>query len=213
MDTTEVTMAQYADFLQALEPVKNDTACDWNTTYAALDYVWTAMTDPDQAVAGIDWCDARDYCTWAGKRLCGALDGGSLGYDAYASPASQWYVACSQGLDLRHPYGTVLDDTAKPGYCHLDAPLATVGAQAVVGSYPKCEVADTGVYDLLGNVEEWIDACETGLSSETTRCRVLGGVWYFDSSYSTCAFADTAGGAGIARSAASKAIGFRCCAE
>lgn len=214
IDTTEVTKAQYARFLEAREPVRTDGACSFNTTYAPPAYIWNATTSPDQPVSGIDWCDARDYCEWAGKRLCGAIGGGGLGHDEHATPASQWYMACSQGLGLRHPYGTILDDTVKPGYCHLDGTDNSVGQQADVGSHPECVLPDAAVYDLLGNVQEWIDACEpAGSSPEASACRVMGGVWYFASSYSTCNFADPVAGMGAARSMASHAIGFRCCAD
>jgi len=211
VDNTEVTKAHYDEFLRALEPVKTDGRCAFNTTYQARDYVWAATTNPDQAVAGIDWCDARDFCAWAGKRLCGRIGGGALAYAEHAAPDAQWYAACSQGVGRAHPYGTAADDTAQP-WCHLDGTDGTPGQQAVVGSYPRCKLEGTNVFDLLGNVQEWTDACETsGADPAADRCKVVGGVWYFGSSYTDCGFADPSGGAGIPRSAAEKHTGVRCC--
>lgn len=214
IDNTEVTKAQYDEFLRALEPVKTDGPCSFNTTYEARDYVWMATTEADQAVAGVDWCDARDYCTWAGKRLCGRVGGGSLTYDEHAASDAQWYAACSQGVGRRHPYGTVADDDARPGACYLDEPDTTTGRQAIVATYPACVLVGTDVHDLLGNVQEWIDACEpAGATPATSHCKVVGGVWYFGSSYSTCSFFDPSGGPGIERATAEKHTGFRCCAD
>ncbi len=210
MDNTEVTKAQYDEFLAAAQPIDKSGPCTFNDTYEILDFVRTATTNPDQAVAGIDWCDARDFCAWSGKRLCGKIGGGAIGYDEYATSQAQWYSACSRGGGQRFVYG----DTARIGACHLDHLDTTTGLQAPVATYPECVLTGSNIYDLLGNLQEWTDACEaSGAAPETDLCRVVGGVWYFEASYSDCKFADPSGGAGIPRDAASKHTGFRCCAD
>ncbi|MGE0400456.1 MAG: formylglycine-generating enzyme family protein [Kofleriaceae bacterium] len=215
IDNTEVTKAQYEEFLAASVPVDNSGRCTFNQTYSIKEYVDIATTDPEQAVAGVDWCDARDFCAWAGKRLCGKIGGGSLAFSDHAAPNAQWYRACSQGgLMRRFSYGTTSDDTAHSGWCHLDNSNNAPGQQAVVGSYPQCVLVGTNVYDLLGNIQEWTDACETTAAADgDDLCKVVGGVWYFGSSYSDCDFFDPSGSAGVPRDTAEKHTGFRCCAD
>ena len=214
VDNTEVTKVQYQAFLDADPAVQTDADCSFNTTYQAVSYVWTATTNPNQAAAGMDWCDARDYCAWAGKRLCGRIGGGSLGYDEHPSPASQWFMACSQGGTRKFSYGTASADIAVSGRCHLDDSDRDPGKQSVVGAFPDCNVVGTNVVDMLGNLQEWVDACETSTTSPgTDRCKTVGGVWYFLSSYSDCDFWDPVGTDGVPRNAEEKHIGFRCCAD
>ena len=68
--------------------------------------------------------------------------------------------------------------------------------------------------DLLGNLQEWVDACETTAAAPgDDKCKTVGGIWYFGSSYSDCDFWDLASGAGVPRNAEQKHIGFRCCAD
>jgi formylglycine-generating enzyme len=210
VDNTEVTVAQYDEFLASAQPVDTSGRCTFNTSYEIVNYVRMATTNPAQAVAGIDWCDARDFCAWAGKRLCGRIGGGPLAYDEHASTQAQWYSACSRGGAQRFVYG----DTAQVGLCHLDNFDNAAGNQAPVATYLDCVLAGTNVYDLLGNVQEWTDACETTAASPgEDLCRVVGGVWYFEASYADCDFSDPAGGAGIPRDMAEKHTGFRCCAD
>jgi formylglycine-generating enzyme required for sulfatase activity len=215
IDNTEVTKAQYEQFLAASTPVDTSGRCAFNTDHSIRDYVNIAFTDPAQAVSGIDWCDARDFCAWSGKRLCGKIGGGPLAYPDHAAPDAQWYRACSQGgLMRRFSYGTTVDDTAHEGWCHLDDANNAPGQQAVVGSFPECVVVGTNVYDMLGNVQEWTDACETGSTNDgDDLCKVVGGVWYFGASYTDCDFFDPSGGMGIKRSMREKHTGFRCCAD
>lgn len=215
IDNTEVTKAQYQVFLDANQALRTDGRCSFNTTYQAVAYVWNATTNPEQAVAGIDWCDARDFCAWAGKRLCGRISGGGLGYANHASSESQWYIACSQGGTRSHPYGTASNDDPQPGFCYLDGTETTTGLQAVVGTYPQCKLVGTQVVDLLGNLQEWVDACDAnGATPGEDNCRAVGGVWYFGSSYSNCGFADpSTSSGGLRRGMTEKHIGFRCCAD
>lgn len=214
VDNTEVTKAQYQEFLDSGPALQTDGRCSFNTSYQAIEYVWSATTDPNQAVAGVDWCDARDYCAWSGKRLCGNIDGGALAYADHATTESQWYMACSQGGTRRFSYGTASADNAVLGRCHLDDSNSATGAQSVVGAFPECTVLGTNVVDMLGNVQEWIDACETNAEQPgDDLCKTVGGVWYFASTYSDCDFYDPVGGAGVPRNAEVKHIGFRCCAD
>lgn len=214
VDNTEVTKAQYQEFLDANTTLQTDGRCAFNTTYEAVNYVWSATTNPNQAAAGMDWCDARDFCAWAGKRLCGRIGGGSLEYVDHASMESQWYMACSQGGTRRFSYGTASADTAVMGRCHLDDSNNATGRQSVAGAFPDCKLVGTNVVDMLGNLQEWIDACETTAPTPgDDKCKTVGGVWYFGSSYSDCDFFDPSGGAGLVRSNTEKHIGFRCCAD
>ena len=69
IDATEVTVAQYAEFLTAKAgdvSGQPQDVCGWNSTYEPA-----ALPDPPNFPASnIDWCDARAYCEWAGKHLC-----------------------------------------------------------------------------------------------------------------------------------------------
>ena len=58
MDVYEVTVRQYAEFLQS---TGINSPLDWNT-----------MNQPahqKRPIANVDWEDAAAYCKWAGKRL------------------------------------------------------------------------------------------------------------------------------------------------
>ncbi|CAN5551011.1 hypothetical protein BH09MYX1_BH09MYX1_38090 [soil metagenome] len=190
IDSTEVTRDQYETFTAASPTTpKHDGPCGWNDTYAADKGYIVNNTKPNDPMRGIDWCDARDYCAWAGKRLCGKVGGGSLTFDGYVADRkqSEWYMACSQGGLRDYPYGTAIDDTYKVGYCYVDHPDAGQHDQAMVGSYPKCDVNDAGVLDLIGNVEEYIDACESTGDAGADRCRTNGGIWRFGD-YADCKF-------------------------
>jgi formylglycine-generating enzyme len=133
IDRTEVTRADYAAFLSAPLPFASQpTACAWNTSYGSVGA-------PDALpVASVDWCDARAFCEWAGKRLC---------------TRAEWRGACSAAGEA-YPYGAGYED----GRCN-DKNAARSGPVAV-GSL-SCAGA-LGVHDMLGNVWEWIDDCGNG---------------------------------------------------
>lgn len=167
IDSTEVTQAQYAEFLGKVtaKPSTEHEGCEYNETYAPkalpIDPIepkicesdsWTPDKTPNRPVVCIDWCDAYAYCAWAGKRLCGRVGGGSVSAspgvgnqpdpnDPAKDPTiSQWYNACSQGGKTAYPYGDTYDPTACEGHDATKDPSVTSGHEplADVASYARC---------------------------------------------------------------------------
>jgi sulfatase modifying factor 1 len=213
IDSTEVTDEAYAAFLAASEPPATGSQsadCSWNTTYEP---VGGPPSSDKIAVAGIDWCDAYAYCAWAKKRLCGAFGGGTLGFSGYPghpSP-SEWYAACSLGGSQAFPYG----DTYEPTYCNGEP--AQVGGPAVVASFPHCVGGYPGLFDMSGNVSEFLDSCagtpdtSCGTGPECDLCLLVGGG--FQSGVDGGANIDCAYANEVYRSSTYSDNGFRCCGD
>ena len=217
IDATEVTRSQYAAWLATTPPLTQDPWCSWNTAYAAdgtcmgLPQVCQTNCD-DQPQVCVDWCDAYAYCKGVGKRLCGKIGGGSVGYTAGCDNASvdQWYNACSSGAaNNMYPYGTPYDGQACNGTNYTVTGCATGSCTTVeAGSLSGCESSMsgyTGVYDLSGNVWEWEDSCSNS-TGQNDSCCVRGGS-FEDSSNKlrcTCSNSNT-------RFVTYYAIGLRCC--
>ena len=166
IDSTEVTNAQYAQFLASGPPAPTDAACAWNFDYTPSDG-WPA-SNPNLPVGYVDWCDARGYCAWAGKRLCGAIGGGLVG--STTSLSNEIYYACSHAGDLVFPYGNMYAATA----CATDF----LDSARPVGSSPGCEGGFPGVFDLSGNAAEWQDTCEDSVIGEEYAFCHLGSYGY-----------------------------------
>jgi formylglycine-generating enzyme required for sulfatase activity len=136
MDATEVTNAQYAQFLTATGPDLDgttghlvddpDPGCWWKVTYIpnrdstkdapGPNTPWPVTGKDAYPVANVDWCDAYAYCKWAGKHLCGKIGGGTNSYADYADATkSEWFNACSKGGTQTYPYGNTYSGTACPG--------------------------------------------------------------------------------------------------
>ncbi|HEY0139011.1 MAG TPA: SUMF1/EgtB/PvdO family nonheme iron enzyme [Nannocystis sp.] len=193
----EVSNAEYQQFLAAgQDPAIQPEQCAWNDDYTPT--IWPAI-DPALPVVNIDWCDARAYCAWAGKRLCGAIEGGPASPFDIVNPAkNQWYRACSNGDFRPYPYGKKYKKFACNGADAL------FGGLLGVGSLPLCEAPIAGVFDLSGNVWEWVDSCiGDGPDAE---CMRRGGSFYSDPDALRCDVLSTR-----PRSTAVHYVGLRCC--
>lgn len=195
IDATEVTNADYAAWLATSpEPELQPADCQWNTSFVpAAD--WPASGKSGHPVVHVDHCDARAYCRWAGKRLCGRIGGGANAYGDFAdSQKSQWQNACSGGGVKAYPYGAQY----VAGACN-GADFGS-GVSVVVGSATSCEGGYPALFDMSGNVWEWEDSCEGDL------CRIRGGSFSQGAAALGCA-ADSA----LPPESTGKSVGFRCC--
>ncbi len=127
MDKYQVTVAQYARFLES--------------THQDSPPEWTAMnkqTNQSRPVANVDWVDADAYCKWAGKRL---------------PTESEWEKA-ARGTDGRvYPWGneppTRFHANSGKEVWNNHSALSPVGTFEE-GKSPY------GIYDMAGNVWEWV---------------------------------------------------------
>ena len=213
IDVTEVTKTQYDLWLATNPalPASTDASCGYVTSYAEQGTGYTGTDAGHHPVRYVDWCDAYAYCKGVGKRLCGAIGGGSVDYSAGYKDAtqSQWYRACSFAGANTYPYGNTYQAT----YCNGSDYGA--GQTVAVGSLASCVTPTTdfaGVYDLSGNVDEWEDSCNG--SGQSASCHLHGGAFEGNSStndYLTCGD-DIYAGRYIARSnVLYGVVGFRCC--
>jgi len=200
IDSTEVSKAQYSLFLAAKA---SDTSgqiaeCSWNDSYAPAG---DPVDDP-RPIVNVDWCDAAAFCSWADKRLCGAIGGGPLAEaDLQNATKSQMYLACAGADGERYPYGGA---TLKPDYCNESASAF----MADVGKFTLCEGHYAGVFDLVGNAAEWLDSCDAsgGTDHSLDNCQ-LGGGSYINDKYTCQSYYDNPRGDGA------NVFGFRCCSK
>lgn len=197
VDSTEVTVAQYRQFLAAKgsDTSGQPAVCAWNTAY------WGGGAfDPDNyPITSVDWCDATAFCSWAGKHLCGAIGGGAVASaSALDQTKSQWFLACGGPGGASHPNNSSVCNSSSGN-----------GGTAPVATYPGCEGHYAGLFDLEGNVAEWIDSCdlaEGGANPQNDQCYLAGGNWIDSQSYCDEDYS-------YPRSETAPTFGFRCCAE
>lgn len=210
IDTTEVTQAQYAAWLET-EPSTADqpASCAGND-----DFVPGCRWDPgryeNQPVVCVDWCDARAFCEAAGKRLCGAIgSGGSYAFESYADPAvSEWQAACTSGGANEYTYGDAQDTAVCRG---ADAEVAADWGFVDVGTLEGCHSPDgsyAAIVDLSGNAAEWDNSC---LSDDPDAgCRIRGGSFQHNGHGLRCAMGERLAWPRLRQAVA---VGFRCCAD
>ncbi len=147
----------------------------------ALDFCIDHYEFPNQKGAHppvmLDWYHAMGQCAAAGKRLC---------YE------SEWVAACEGPDDKPFPYGYVrsaekcnidnawIDPSLKKIYSKdpaISGPeLARLDRSVPSGSKPGC-VSDYGVFDLTGNVDEWVIADHDRPKEKAQFTALKGGAW------------------------------------
>ncbi|MCA9628311.1 MAG: SUMF1/EgtB/PvdO family nonheme iron enzyme [Myxococcales bacterium] len=204
VDTTEVTNAQYEEFVTFGSLSGQPTGCGFNTNYAPQmgsscgTFAYDPGAKPNYPVTCIDWCDAYMFCEWAGKRLCGAVSGGAVAAaDRTNASVDQWHNACSLNGSRAFPYG----NSYAEGRCNdlvspTAGPFLCGGFNTCSGNYP----GEAPVFDMSGNVQEWENSC-SGNS-----CSARGGDWLAYQSTAACAQTVTAN-----RDVRDHHRGFRCC--
>ncbi len=136
IDKYELTNGRYLEFVKATshripQNPKNATRNLWQG-----DTITESLTD--RPVVNVDWADANAYCQWAGKRL---------------PTEAEWEKAAKGTADRRFPWGNV-----EPTNKHLNFNQQWIGEKTLmpVGSY-ELGKSPFGVYDMAGNVWEWVN--------------------------------------------------------
>jgi formylglycine-generating enzyme required for sulfatase activity len=165
LDAHEVTIDEYRRFIatrgtdhsgcssaeRAAFPSGKDHTPDpsaWNDA---------AFNQPDQPVVGVDWYDAFAYCRSQQKRL----------------PTEREWEAAARGREGRaYPWG----DRFESDRCNAADSTQPLGRTSPVGSLRACRSPE-GVYDLVGNADEWTASYAAGGTTGSSRYRTRGGSW------------------------------------
>ncbi len=182
ISATEVSVAQYRACVEA-------GSCAADSVDAACNY---GLADrSDHPVNCVTHIGAAAYCGWAGGRLC---------------TQDEWLAAC-RGTDGRaFPYGEAFDLATCNANSTDERPEGREPGTWAVGSRQACQGGLPGLYDMAGNVSEWIADCKG------TYCKFRGGghmsnppVSYFTGCTGVCS--------GNQETLQSGVVGFRCCRD
>jgi serine/threonine-protein kinase len=133
IDTTEVTNAQYAKCVELGDcRAPSDGSWNRNVYFSSTEYA-------DYPVIKVYWQDANNYCEWAGREL---------------PTEAQWEKAARGGLEgMLYPWGNLepscqlgAENGANYGRCSYDDTIEVASFAA----------NDYGLYDMVGNVWEWV---------------------------------------------------------
>lgn len=151
-------------------------------------------------VTGVSWDDAYSYCKWVGKRLPGE---------------AEWEKAARGTQGYEFPWGNQWDaQKANTGVGGENE-----GATLPPGSYPA-DTSPYGVYDMAGNVSEWVADWYRPYPGATYRHEAFGEVHKVirgggagEGHYALSSFYRTSRRAHAEPSAVSTDVGFRCAAD
>jgi len=138
IDLYEVTTNRYAKFLAA---TGRTPPWLWDSVKLAI--------HGERPVVGVDWEDADAYCRWAGKRL----------------PAEAEWEKAARGTDERlYPWGNQ-PPTGDLANFAVGARFSYSQALMPVGRYKEGK-SPFGLYDMAGNVWEWVQDWYDGADYE-----------------------------------------------
>jgi formylglycine-generating enzyme required for sulfatase activity len=164
MGVTEVTVGQFRQFVKETKHKTDAERGEGGMIFSKKDNRWVGKKEfkwdntpwriqDDQPVVFVSWNDAVAFCKWLSRKE----------KRTYRLPTeAEWERACRGGsLWRRYPWGDRLpgdhDSNFGDGEAKLPESLTTVndGYQYVssVGSYPA---NGFGLYDMSGNVMEWV---------------------------------------------------------
>jgi hypothetical protein len=116
----------------------------------------------------ISWVEAKASCEAVGKRLC---------------TDEEFTLAC-EGPNMKpYPYGDGYHRDSSA--CNADqagwidpwaCPFAQLDKRQPSGSHPACH-SDYGVYDIVGNVDEWVNNTKGNAHHEPWVSGLMGGHW------------------------------------
>jgi formylglycine-generating enzyme required for sulfatase activity len=160
IDKYEVTNLQYKQFIDATgrKPPENVVNPDYT--------IWKNGTFPEELanhpVVNVTWYDAKAYCEWRGKRLPTAVE---------------WEKAARGPYGNIYPWGNEyfegFANLYQKGESYVNRRTVPVGTYDMSKSY-------YGVYDLAGNVWEWIDDTYITPDKKASKKLAKGGGWGYN---------------------------------
>jgi formylglycine-generating enzyme required for sulfatase activity len=141
IDLREVTQANYDRFVKMTKRGK--------IFIPVFEDDISKILKPELPAMGIAWPDADAYCKWAGKRL---------------PTEAEWEKAARGEAKRRYPWG----DEFRPTYANVDGEEDGYRYLAKPGSF-EAGRSPYGVYDMTGNVAEWVaDTYDPAYYEKTT---------------------------------------------
>ncbi len=208
IDAREATGDELGRFFDAVRSgayKPSDPRCTWKSKESyGSSHDDCDGRQPSAAAGCTEWCDAVEYCAWAGKRLCGKIGGGVAKQSETRDPhKSQWTRACvgTRASAAVFPYG----DQSQVGRCNTKE----IGLQRpnAPGSLAQCSGSPTDLFDMSGNVGEWEDSCDLTVGNHGV-CDIRGGSYKHPIDQTGCS-ADVLGDAEIPYDD----VGVRCCKD
>lgn len=180
IDTTEVTVAQFRSFAQAIGMKTAAETSGGNTFEAGWEQRkgWNWQTPFGKPAAGnepavhVNYHEAAAYCRRAGSRLPTDAEWREAAYTERRTQPTDGFIT---GRTYRYPTG----DNPQGANCLGDCGSVKTVAHAVTSrGKGHSEVATTkrgvnGLYDMGGNAWEWVD------SGSANEKRTRGGSWWY----------------------------------